>query len=362
MLNTRHLPISYTRQEKKNVLYINENKKRRVIKISSIKKIIVGVRHTVKIAVILIIAIVLILGIIKLTFKQTYSVSLNGEVIGYTQDKVALQKRINDYINKGNGDNIAFVELKEMPEYEACLLKNNIQTNDDEIFSKVTSSGTNYYKYYAITEENEEKAYVKDFSEAESIVNQLKEKKSTNADNLGIVEKYSTEQAEYKTAETCVNELYKEKKVVVAQASIPKASYTGPSVATSLGISLVKPVSGVITSRFGTRSLGNHTGIDIGAPKGTAIKAAASGTVIFSGYGTSTNGYNNYGNVVAIKSNSSVTMLYAHCSALYVKTGEQVSQGQVIGAVGSTGRSTGNHLHFEIKVNGRSVNPQNYIY
>lgn len=334
-----------------------------MIKISSLKKVVIGFRKIVKILIILVIAAVLILGIIKVTYKQTYSVSLNGEVIGYTQDKVALQKRINDYINTGDGDNVAFVEVKEMPEYTACLLKNGIETNDDEIFNIVTSSGTQYYKYYAITEDEEEKAYVKTFADAESAVNQLKDKESTNSDKLGIVEKYSTEQVEYKTVETCVSELYKEKKVVVAQkTSIPKATYTGPSVATNLGISLVKPVSGTISSRFGVRSRDNHKGLDISAPKGTAIKAAASGTVTFAGFGGNENGYSGYGYVVAIKSNSSVTILYAHCSSLYVKSGQTVSQGQVIAAVGSTGISTGNHLHFEIRVNGKAVDPQNYIY
>ena len=142
----------------------------------------------------------------------------------------------------------------------------------------------------------------------------------------------------------------------------PKATYTGPSVPTSLGISLVKPVSGTISSRFGVRSRDNHKGLDIAAPKGTAIKAAASGTVIFSGFGANGNGYSGYGYTVAIKSSSSVTILYAHCSALYVKAGQTVSQGQVIAAVGSTGISTGNHLHFEIRVNGKAVDPQNYIY
>lgn len=334
-----------------------------MIKISSLKKVVIGFRKIVKILIILVIAAVLILGIIKVTYKQTYSVSLNGEVIGYTQDKVALQKRINDYINTGDGDNVAFVEVKEMPEYTACLLKNGIETNDDEIFNIVTSSGTQYYKYYAITEDEEEKAYVKTFADAESAVNQLKDKESTNSDKLGIVEKYSTEQVEYKTVETCVSELYKEKKVVVAQkTSIPKATYTGPSVVTNLGISLVKPVSGTISSRFGVRSRDNHKGLDISAPKGTAIKAAASGTVTFAGFGGNGNGYSGYGYVVAIKSNSSVTILYAHCSSLYVKSGQTVSQGQVIAAVGSTGISTGNHLHFEIRVNGKAVDPQNYIY
>ena len=332
-----------------------------MITISNLKKIIIGLRNTTKFAIILVIAVVLIVGIIKVSYKQTYSVSLNGEIIGYTQDKVNLQKRINDYINSGDGDNIAFVEVKDMPEYKACLLKNGMQTNDDEIFEKVTSSGTTYYKYYAITEDNEEKAYVEEFTDAESAINQLKEKKSTNSEKLGIVEKYSTTQAEYKTVDTCVSELYKEKKVVVAQ-NIPSGGPTGPSVKTDLGVSLVKPISGVISSRFGVRWRDNHKGLDIAAPKGTAIKASAAGTVTFAGYGSSTNGYSGYGNVVVVKSSSSVVILYAHCSALYVKTGQKVSQGQVIGAVGSTGISTGNHLHFEIRYNGRAVNPQNYLY
>lgn len=301
-----------------------------------------------------------------LCYKQTYSVSLNGEIIGYTQNKVELQKRINDYINSGDGENIAFVEVKDMPEYNACLLKNGIETNNDEIFEKVASTGTKYYKYYAITEDNEEKAYVKEFSEAENAVNQLKEKNSTNAENLGIEVKYAIAEAEYKTVENCVSELYKKNvtntKVAQAETVIPKAAYTGPSVKTNLGITLIKPVSGTISSRFGIRSRDNHKGLDISAPKGTAIKASAAGTVTFAGFGSNTNGYSGYGNIVVVKSTGSVTILYGHCSALYVKTGQKVTQGQVIAAVGSTGISTGNHLHFEIRYNGKAIDPQNYLY
>ena len=253
-----------------------------------------------------------------------------------------------------------------MPEYKACLLKKGIETNDDEIFQKVTSSGTPYYKYYAITEDDEEKAYVAEFSEAEDVVNQLKEKSSTNADKIGIVEKYSTEKKEYTPIETCVANLYKKKEPVKKASATykkaPKGGNPGPSVPTNLGVSLVKPISGTISSRFGIRSRDNHKGLDIAAPAGTAIMSSAEGTVIFSGYGSNTNGYSGYGNTVAVKSNNSVIILYAHCSALYVRTGQKVSQGQVIAAVGSTGISTGNHLHFEIRYNGRAVNPQNYLY
>lgn len=281
-----------------------------------------------------------------------------------------MQKRINDYISSGNGDDVAFVELKELPTYTACMLKKNIETNDDEIFNKVTSSGTPYYKYYTITKDNEEKVYVASFSEAEKVINNLKSKNSANTDKLGIVEKYETAKAEFKTVDTCVSELY-EKKVVVTKKASSTSAYqnigtrvvTGEtSVPTNLGVSLIKPISGVISSRYGIRWRDNHKGLDIAAPKGTAIKAAAGGKVIFSGYGSGSNSYSGYGNIVVIQSTSSLVIRYGHCSALYVKTGETVVQGQVIAAVGSTGISTGNHLHFEIRYNGTAVNPQNYIY
>lgn len=91
-------------------------------------------------------------------------------------------------------------------------------------------------------------------------------------------------------------------------------------------------------------------------PGGTPIKAAASGKVIWSGYKGS------YGNLVKIDSGKGVVAYYGHCSKLYVSAGEQVKAGDVIATVGSTGNSTGNHLHFEIQLNGQCVNPQKYLY
>ena len=126
-----------------------------------VRKIAVQFRKFVKILVTIIVATIFILGIIEISYKQTYSVSLNGEIIGYTNDKVALQKRINNYLESGNGEDVAFVELKELPTYQICLLKKTEVTNDDEIFNKVVSSGISYYKYYAITISDDEKAYVK---------------------------------------------------------------------------------------------------------------------------------------------------------------------------------------------------------
>ncbi len=111
-----------------------------------------------------------------------------------------------------------------------------------------------------------------------------------------------------------------------------------------------------ITSRFGTRWGGEfHSGVDLAAPTGTRISAADGGTVVYAGY----NGA--YGNVIRIDHGGGIMTVYAHCSAILVKNGERVYQGQQIGKVGSTGRSTGPHCHFEVRVNGKAKNPLSYL-
>ena len=117
---------------------------------------------------------------------------------------------------------------------------------------------------------------------------------------------------------------------------------------------LIWPVNGPITSGFGWRWGRMHEGIDIGVPCGTPIHAAASGTVIYSGW------MDGYGNFVVIDHGNGLATAYGHQSAIYV-SGGSVSQGQTIGAVGSTGNSTGCHLHFEVRVNGSPVDPLGYL-
>jgi murein DD-endopeptidase MepM/ murein hydrolase activator NlpD len=117
---------------------------------------------------------------------------------------------------------------------------------------------------------------------------------------------------------------------------------------------LIWPVSGPITSGFGWRWGRMHEGIDIGAACGTTIHAAASGTVIYAGW------MDGYGNITIIDHGGGLATAYGHQSSIYV-SGGSVSQGQAVGAVGSTGHSTGCHLHFEVRVNGTPVNPLNYL-
>ncbi len=121
------------------------------------------------------------------------------------------------------------------------------------------------------------------------------------------------------------------------------------------------PSSSRITSGFGGRSSPtegastNHQGIDIGAASGSAIVAAASGTVVVSTYSYSA------GNYIMINHGGGIYTVYMHCSQLLVSEGQEVSQGQTIAKVGSTGYSTGPHLHFGIRAAGRYVDPQNYV-
>lgn len=336
------------------------------------KKALIHIRTSIKFIILMLIATFLIVGIVAFFYKPIYSVTINGESVGYSGNKTELQAKINDYLENGGGEaNVAFVQAENLPEYRLCLLKRGIVTNDDEIFEKVKSEGTSYYKYYAILDSGEEKLYVQDFATAEATVNTLKEKSSTNINEISIVEKYEPELKDFVTSETAVAQLYKQPVIAkkeVAQATKVKATKTNGKVTTSsnisgkkisLGISLARPVSGTITSRFGANSsirVSSHTGLDIAAPSGTPYVAAASGTVTYAGYKGS------LGNLIVITHSNGVQTYYGHSSKLYVSAGDTVSQGQTIGAVGSTGNSTGPHLHFEIRVNGVAYNPQNYLY
>jgi len=127
------------------------------------------------------------------------------------------------------------------------------------------------------------------------------------------------------------------------------------------GVGFMRPCTGRITSKFGWRKhpvLGYsrlHAGVDFGIPTGTPVYAAQSGTIILAGR------MGGYGNTVVISHGGGVSTLYGHNSKLRVKVGQKVSRGDVIASSGSTGLSTGPHLHFEVRVNGTPKNPMNWI-
>ena len=135
--------------------------------------------------------------------------------------------------------------------------------------------------------------------------------------------------------------------------SITTASFTTGSK------NLVYPIQGARTSsRYGLRNHPikkrriHHHGIDLAAPKSAAIRSISDGVVIYA------DPHGGYGNFVAVKHSNGITSHYGHCQTINVSVGQRLRAGQIVATVGSTGHSTGPHLHFEIRRNGKSLNPE----
>ena len=354
---------------KKKKLYkiqVSHRNKKGVFEIKSIlKNTVIHLRTSFKFLLLLIIGMAIISFLILVVYKPMYSVTLNDEFLGYTSDKSELQSKINEYIKSGDSQTVAFVEIEDLPEYKMCLLKKGLTSNDDEILSTVISTGTPYYKYYAILENGIEKCYVSNYEESEAIVNQLKEKNSSNKDAVSYAVKYDTQLLEFTNTETAVASLYIEPKNTKMPTTTTSGRNTVKYKNSTLGLAAIQqPVSGRITSRFGVQSRirsSAHTGLDIANSTGTPIIPIAAGTVKYSGRKGS------YGYMVIVDhgknaNGQSIETYYAHCSKLNVNVGDYVDENTIIALVGSTGNSTGPHLHLEIRIDGRAVNPQNYLY
>lgn len=235
--------------------------------------------------------------------------------------------------------------------------------------NKLKENSVITYKTYAITLDNEEKFQVENQSEAERIVSQIKEGLSEEITmNLGIIEKYSNE-LNISSEDTVVSSLAQIKQTKIDEYTAAKkakeeaqrkakatAAYNSEVYTYLANLGLSTPVSGIITSRYGYRSRGFHTGLDIATSLGTGFTAIASGTVTYAGPKGS------YGNLIIINHGNGIESYYAHCNSINVSVGQNVNASSVIGAVGSTGNSTGPHLHLEIRANGQTLNPQGYLY
>ncbi|MBR2240513.1 MAG: peptidoglycan DD-metalloendopeptidase family protein [Clostridia bacterium] len=226
--------------------------------------------------------------------------------------------------------------------------------------------------------ENEKKEVEEVKQEKEQKTQQLqklKAEKEEKAANLTEEQKaLETKLSEYKAQAEQYSQLERQaiareeaaRKAAQSQSSSSSSGNTSSSAVVSNPYTGGKlgwpcPSSSRITSQYGYRILFGvrdfHTGIDIGAVHGSNICAAESGTVILANYGW--NG--GYGNYIILNHGNGITTRYAHASQLYVSAGQTVSKGQVIAAIGTTGNSTGPHLHFEVRINGSHTNPLNYL-
>ena len=314
--------------------------------------------RSIKVLAIIIVATIIILIAINIKFKPAYAVVYNEKVVGYVYNKDNFQQKINDEILTTSDKSIAFVSLDNVSYNFQYVAKNII--DEDTVIENLKSNAKNIYKVYELYDTTDESTaiYVNSEEEANNLVSNLKNNYSKVTDNLAItvlyLEKPVSEESIAEAKANINSKLSDEQENKVAEETeIENHTVNGIYLA-------CLPVStGHISSRFGSReSIRDHVhkGLDIAASYGTDIKAVADGTVIFSG------GSSGYGNFIKIDHGNNVVTCYGHCSKLLVSVGQKVNSGDVIAKVGSTGNSTGNHLHFEIRINDVQVNPEKYLY
>ena len=313
-------------------------------------------KEVAKVLEIMIIGIILIIAMILIKYKPLYEITIAGENIGYLKEKIDIESLVKEQINNEEINNIDSIVLKNEIAYKMKLVSRNYNENIEKIIREVKENNTIItYKYYNVALNDENQAKVNTFEEAEEIVNKIKAEYDGDGLelNLQIIEEYTdnAQKIAADTIEVATNNVENKVEELIEQEN---------TISVVNGIKLsVLPVNGMITSRYGessSRRSSRHTGLDIASSSGTPIKAVTAGTVIFASSSGS------YGNLVKIDHGNGVETWYGHCNTISTKVGAKVNAGDVIATVGSTGNSTGPHLHFEIRINNLAVNPQQYLY
>ena len=262
---------------------------------------------------------------------QRLKVINNNYTLGYL--KVILSSNsISDFLN-----NVYIVQ--EVVEQDKQMLK-ELESDKKEIEEKKETLDKNIKEEKVIKDElvKDKESLEEDKAELEKLKQELVEEEETLEKELQEIAAQAAKDSNESASNDSTNS-----NAVISNGSWPVPGYS--RISSPFGYR-IHPVLGVNKL---------HTGIDIPAPTGTSAVAVASGTVIYSGYQGS------YGNTVMIRHDNGLVSLYAHNSALVVNVGDRVEKGQVVTKIGSTGRSTGPHLHFEIRVNGTPQNPLNYL-
>ena len=296
--------------------------------------------------------------ILVIKYKPAFSVSYQGNVIGYVDNKDEFQKLVNEKILTSNDEKVAFVSLDNISYFSEFVSRNCV--NENFVFDKLKSEAKNYYKVYEVygSKENDESVYYNSIEEAQNYIDLINSKYSDVDDEFKINALYVENEVSEDTIKQAKEKL--EESLNAKVAEINKQKEIDSKTINGVYIASVPVSNGHITSRFGSReSIRNHThkGIDIAASYGTDIKAVADGTIEYASYNSG-----GYGNLVIIDHGNGIKTYYGHCSKLCVSVGQKVNAGDVIAKVGSTGNSTGNHCHFEIRVNGSQIDPQKYVY
>ncbi len=282
---------------------------------------------------------------------------LSASVAEYNQANVGMRKRIRQvYKNQRTGM------------FQLILTAKDLNSLLDVVYFEKIVLKKNYAQIMAVRAKSQRIAAMKRSIEAKKVAlaqsiqeinSQQKDIKSAIAANQSMISKYKTDRKTYEKAE---RDLARQSASI--QSMIARRN-KGASTVKITSTGFMRPIGGRITSPFGWRthpifnSRTFHSGVDIAGPNHGSIRASNSGRVIYSGW------YGGYGKVVildhGVVNGKPTTTLYAHMSAIKVGQGQFVHKGDVVGYEGTTGYSTGPHVHFEVRINGKPNNPLNYI-
>lgn len=337
-----------------------------MVRVSNKTKLVVSLFG--KVVLTMLIGLIFIASIILASYKPVYTVLIDGVEKGYITSKNKMQHDIEEYLQKGDSEKVGYILLNYRPEYDFSLVRKDVETKDEEILASIIDSCDIYYKVYAVEVNDEEVCMVDSLGEAQEIVDKVNKEQEdyTRKATIKISEKYEKEFTTVEDMEVAVNDIIapikkeneqvEKKYTTYASAKTVSKEALNALLNSSVELNFGYPVSEyVITSRYGWRRSGFHTGIDYAASYGTPIYASEDGIVTVAQWS------GNYGYLVKIQHSGGFETRYAHCSRFAVSVGDEVKKGDVIAYVGSTGNSTGPHVHLEIRYNGSSMDPETFV-
>lgn len=332
-----------------------------------------GVLSTLRFMFFTIISLCLIFSAVVITvinmYKPAVKTYINGEFIGYFSSEQQFDQVYNDLVaEKQNIDSNVKVYLEAEPTFETSYIRDSL-LNEQNVYTNLRAKIKTEYTIYEVAVDNETKMTFSAEDEAKKYSEDLKsevskldvkvvEKKVEELDNVTSIER----------ADAILKDIVdRNKPVETPKVTISAQAYNYTSTSTSAAASAeiansAQAQGGIwpttvryISSTYGWRWGTVHTGTDIAGPIGSPIYAYKDGLVTYSGWNAA------YGYIVKIDHGNGFSTWYAHCSKLLVSAGQTVTQGQTISLMGSTGNSTGSHLHFEVRLNGVPVNSYPYI-
>lgn len=296
---------------------------------------------------------------------QPWSVTADGKQVALVDSQEDAQKVVKEVEGYYKSKETVEIEVEEQTSAEEMDLKNGDEKPEiltvEEAAEKITAEQGLTVKTVEVVTAAEPVNFEKVTEKTDQLYEGETKVKQEGRDGLKEVTKKVVKENGQTMEETVVEETVlqePEAEVTLSGTKEPpqEAEVVSAAAQAKGGGQLLTPVSGYrVTSGFGPRWGRTHQGVDLALPAGSRISAADHGTVIFSGC------EGGYGNLVKIDHGNGIVTYYAHCSVLKVEQGQTVEKGQNIAAVGSTGNSTGPHLHFEVRVNGKNVDPMGYL-